>query len=258
MRDRPLPAMLVVPTKGGAMSSAPTQLARGRPSYHWRLLLLAAVLLAVAVALLIRHEVFQGSSSSAPVQGSGIAARDLRHVPSFGALELSGSNNVVVHVGVAQSVVVHADKNLLGHVKTNVHGGTLVVGTVGSSSGSTPMSVEVAVPSLNAVTLSGSGTIVATGIRSSRFTVTLSGSGSVRGAGAVRRHSVTVSGSGDAQLENLVSRNSNATVSGAGRIVVNATGVLIASVPGTGAIFYVGQPTVVTTSVTGTGTVMRG
>ena len=49
-----------------------------------------------------------------------------------------------------------------------------------------------------------------------------------------------------------------AVVTGSGLIQVIATTSLDASVPGTGAIIYSGNPPQVTTSVTGTGTVTRG
>jgi hypothetical protein len=47
-----------------------------------------------------------------------------------------------------------------------------------------------------------------------------------------------------------------AVVSGSGRIVVTATRSLDASVSGSGAIFYGGDPTKVVTSITGSGAVV--
>jgi len=52
---------------------------------------------------------------------------------------------------------VHADSNLMRFVTTRVVAGTLVIGTTGSFTIRSPMTVEVSVPSLAAVTLSGSG-----------------------------------------------------------------------------------------------------
>jgi hypothetical protein len=73
------------------------------------------------------------------------------------SLRPSSQDNVTVAVGGRQSVVVHADSNLLRDVTTRVVAGTLVVGTTGSFSTRSPMSVEVSVPSLASLTLSGSG-----------------------------------------------------------------------------------------------------
>ena len=70
---------------------------------------------------------------------------------------------------------------------------------------------------------------------------------------------MTLSGSGLAELGGLVVRDAHAVVAGSGRIDVTATSTLRASVPGTGAIFYGGNPKrVFTTSVTGKGAITPG
>ena len=120
------------------------------------------------------------------------------------------------------------------------------------------MSVEVSIPSLEALTLTGSGVISTTGIKSSSLTVTLSGSGVLRASGSATRVDVNLGGSGDAQLEQLTARDVHAVVSGSGRILVSASNTLDASVPGSGAIVYSGNPVRVTTNITGNGAVNAG
>ena len=58
------------------------------------------------------------------------------------------------------------------------------------------MSVEVDVPTLDALTLSGSGNIVVDGIETESLKVALPGSGTLTGSGTATRLDVTVSGSG--------------------------------------------------------------
>ena len=189
--------------------------------------------------------------------GSGTAATQARHVAAFSRVDLAGSANVTIHAGAAQAVVVHADDNLLARVTTQVRAGTLVVGTRGSFTTSSPMSVEVRVPSLQALTLSGSGALTASNIQSSRASVRLSGSGAVRASGTVTRLDASVGGSGDAELGRLVARDVHAVLDGSGRIVTHVTNTLQASVPGSGTIVYSGNPAHVTTSITGSGTITR-
>jgi hypothetical protein len=191
-------------------------------------------------------------------QGSGIAAAQTRTVGHFSGLDLAGSSPVTVVVGAPQSVVVHADSNLLGHVTTSVVSGTLVIGTTGSFTPRSPMSVEVSVPALTAVHLTGSGLLSVTGIRAPALTVTLSGSGILTATGTAARLDVTLDGSGQAQLYQLTASDAHAVLSGSGVIQVTATTSLNAAVPGSGVIFYGGNPSQVTSSVTGSGTVMRG
>ena len=115
--------------------------------------------------------------------------------------------------------------------------------------------VGITVPSVDALTLGGSGSIVAGGLDARSLTVLLSGSGTVGARGKAQRLDVTLSGAGEADLSQLVARHVKATVSGAGQIVVHATGSLDASVPGTGEILYAGDPVDVTRSITGTGSI---
>jgi hypothetical protein len=210
------------------------------------------ILAAVVVVLLAR-----GGSLGSGVQGSGVAATQARVLARFTSLDLAGSNKVTVVVGGRQSVAVHADSNLLRYVTTRVVAGTLVIGTTGSFTTRSPMSVEVSVPSLAAVTLSGSGEVSVTGINAPRLTVSLPGSGALYMNGTVAQLHVTLGGSGLAQLDNLVARDVRAIVAGSGLIRVTATTSLNAAVTGSGAIMYSGNPQV-TSSVTGSGAVTRG
>jgi hypothetical protein len=236
--------------------------ARGRHRSRWVLVaVLAAVLVGgLTVALLYRFDVLGGASgsttSNAATEGSGVPATQARHVAAFTSVALAGANNVVIRIGEKQSVVVRADDNLLDHVTTDVRSGTLVISnTPGSFTARSPMRVEVDVPALDAVTLGGSGTIVLDGIEAERLTVTLPGSGTLTGSGTATRLGVTVSGSGVVQFTRLVANEARAVVSGSGSIFLTVTKTLDASVSGSGAILYAGNPQGVTTSVTGSGAI---
>jgi Putative auto-transporter adhesin, head GIN domain len=207
------------------------------------------------VALLYQFDVF-GSSSTSGAEGSRIAATQVRDVAAFNSVELAGSNNVVIRVGEKQSVVVKADSNLLDRVTTQVQSGRLVIAnTPGSFTTRSPMSVEVTVPTLTALTLTGSGNIVVDGIETESLTVTFPGSGTFTASGTVTRLDVTVSGSGTVQFTRLVATDVRAVVSGSGSIFITATKSLDAAVSGSGAILYAGNPQDVTKSVTGTGAI---
>jgi hypothetical protein len=237
---------------------APTSV-RPRPEHHrsrWVLVsILAFFLGGLAVALLYQFDVF-GSSSRSSTQGSGVATAQTREVAAFNSIELAGANNVVIRVGEKQSVVVKADDNLVNRVTTKVKTGALVIGnTPGSISTESPMSVEITVPSLSAVALTGSGNIVVSGLETESLKVVLSGSGNVFGSGTATSLDVTVSGSGNARLTRLVADNVHAVVSGFGAIFVTATRRLDASIPGSGTILYAGNPQDVVPSVTGSGAI---
>ncbi len=217
---------------------------------------LAAVLAAAAIGLALTG--CGAGTAGSTVRGSGVAATQTRTVAGFTGIDLAGSNKVEVVAGGRQSVVVHADSNLIGHVTTRVVAGTLVIGDRGSFTTRSPMSVQVSVPSLTAVTLSGDGMISVSGIRAQRLTVTVPGSGALYASGTTAHLEVTLAGEGQAQLTGLVADDVHAVVSGSGLIQVTARTSLNAAIPGTGSIIYSGNPPQVSTSVTGTGAVTAG
>lgn len=73
-------------------------------------------------------DVFDHSARSGAVVGSGVPASETRNLPPFDGIELAGSNNVAIRLGREQSVVVHADDNLVARITTRVSGGKLVIG----------------------------------------------------------------------------------------------------------------------------------
>ena len=213
---------------------------------------------AVAIALLIHYDVFgSASTSTSSVQGSGNPAAEARSMPPFTAVELAGSNIVNVTVGGEQSVVVHADDNLLDTITTEVKEGELVVGnTPGSYTAKSPTNVEVTVPSLDALTLTGSGIVDVSGIDAPTVHAQLPGSGVLRAQGKAAALDVDLAGSGDAELQGLVALDVHAVVGGSGRILVTAKRSLNAAVAGSGVILYGGNPPKVTTRTTGSGAVV--
>ena len=190
------------------------------------------------------------------LEGSGVAGSQTRELLPFDGVELAGSNEVTIRVGGEQSVVVHADDNLLDRVTTRVRDGKLVIGNdAGGFTTRNPIRVDVTVPAVDELALSGSGTIDVEGIDADALAIALSGSGAVRASGRAQRVDVELNGSGDVRLQDLVAQDVHAKMSGTGRIAVNATDSLDAIVPGTGSIVYTGNPPSVRKSVSGIGSV---
>jgi hypothetical protein len=151
---------------------------------------------------------------------------------------MGGDCIVTLVTGTRQHVVVSADDNLLRSVRTSVGAGTLRITTPGSFSTVSPMHVAITVPRVDALRLSGTGEITATG--------------------SAQALAATLDGTGAMHLSRLVARDVHATLSGTGAIDVTATRTLEAEIPGTGQIVYNGVPAHVTQSITGTGTVVMG
>jgi Putative auto-transporter adhesin, head GIN domain len=222
----------------------------------WRALAVFTALFLAGIVLLVLGDRSSTTSISQGGTGSGLAATQSRSLPPLTGVDLVGANNVVVRVGARQSVIVHADSNLLGRVTTQVSSGSLVIGnTPGALNAKSPMFVAVSVPSLDTVAVDGSGNISVTGIDSRSLTVRVPGSGTIHAAGTTARLDVAIGGSGTALLSRLIARDATASIDGSGSIVLTATHSLDASISGSGAILYTGNPTQITKSVTGSGTI---
>jgi Putative auto-transporter adhesin, head GIN domain len=241
------------------MTTAPTPVPRDHTSRRLYLILLATVvvLAGTIVVLFAADDSQNGSMSTTDIGGSGIAATQRRTVPSFTAVDLAGSNAVTVSIGERQAVVVRADDNLIDFVTTDVQRGILVLGTAGSFTARSPMTVDVTVPTLDTVVLSGSGIVIVEGMTGEHVAVRVPGSGVLGMSGTVERLDVSLSGSGDVRLQELIARDVAATLSGSGRLQVHATRSLDASVPGSGVIMYDGEPTSVTSDVSGSGVITK-
>ena len=235
---------------------SPSRRSHGRVSLGLKGIVVPALAITVLAAVFIVRQTDMGSGTT--LQGSGIAVRQVRTVAPFTSVDLAGSNNVIIHVGRPQSVVVRADDNLIRHVTTRVDSGTLVIGSTGSYASKAVMSVTISVPALEALRLSGSGNVAAEDIHATRFTVSLSGSGNVHAAGSAAHLEAMLDGSGQARLLGLVARDVRAVIGGSGELLVTATDRLDASVPGSGEIIYAGNPAHVTKSVTGSGEITGG
>jgi hypothetical protein len=213
------------------------------------------VVFAGATAVLLAEEWGTRWSPDHVARGSGIAAVESRNVPRFTALDLAGTTEVTVTVGDERGVVVAADDNLIDLVTTQVLGETLVVDTNGRFTTKVPMTVDLTVPALDGVTLSGTGVVTVTNVKATLLTVRLSGTGAVSISGTAERLEVDLAGSGDILLQDLVARDVAATVSGFGRAEVHATSSLHAVVSGTGVIDYTGAPSAVSKKINGTGAI---
>ena len=223
------------------MTVAPTPLPQRPATHRPPTAVIVTVVAFLGIAFLITVVALQhtfGSGSSPTVVGSGTPATQTRKLPPFTGVTLGGTLAVVVRVGGAQHVVVSADDNLVRTVKTTVRDGSLNIATPGSFQSVAPMRVAISVPYVDALRLSGTGRMVATGTTPAL--------------------DVTLDGTGAMHLAGLVARHVHATLSGTGAIVVTATRSLDASVPGTGQITYNGVPAQVRQSITGTGAIVMG
>jgi Putative auto-transporter adhesin, head GIN domain len=208
-------------------------------------------------------------------EGSGNKVTQSREVPAFDAVRLKGSLDAKIVVGPQRAVSVTIDDNLQELVTTTVEDGTLVIETKHISYHGVGR-VEISVPTMKALDLTGSGDVTIDGgsgdlrLRLSgsgditwratarELDVALSGSGDIKLAGKADVVTLRVSGSGDIDADSLVATSADVKVSGSGNVGVTlGGGTLRASISGSGDIVWHGTATVEEMRVHGSGSIER-
>lgn len=234
------------------------------------------ILVILTVPLLMQY-------SCAPVTGRGEIKTEKRSVTPFKGVYVRGSFHVTVHEqpDAVPDVQVTAYQNLLELIEVKVKDSVLYIQFVPNTSMVTdrPGEVNIVLPLLENVSLSGSGELVVhpgaahpsgalalavSGSGSitvdsavySQLTVGVAGSGGVTLNGQFNSGTFEVSGSGTISADESIVAGATATVSGSGDILLNVTTTLTATVNGSGTISYKGNP-VVAAQKNGSGSVVK-
>lgn len=250
---------------------------------------LAVLAAAALVSCSVNLEIGRGDRGPTTTQDREVTA-------DVTAVEFATSGSLRLSVG-DPALEVTAGARVLDDLTTEVRGDTLVIDLDRNWLNPGRVDVDLTLPALSSVTLSGSGEVtgdvggdgaarlelrgsgrialdglvadeldvsvggsgelVVGDVAASATTVTIGGSGRVELAGETDELHVDIPGSGAAEVRDLVARDVEVRLGGSGVAEVNATATLDASISGSGAVRYTGDPQV-TRSVTGSGTVSPG
>lgn len=219
-----------------------------------------------------------GACSSRLVVGSGDVVAEDRTVSDFDSIDVSGAAAVSVVVDGKRSVRIEAEDNLMEFLTVEVEGGTLVLGVEPnvSLSPTEPIEIEVHAGALDAIGISGAGSIDVDLLEAEQLFVEVSGAGEVEAAVRVDQLGVDLSGAGAITLtgqalaldldvsgvgaflgESLEVIDATVNLSGAGSAEVAASGTLDIDVSGVGNVIYHGDPEL-TIDESGIGDVEKG
>jgi hypothetical protein len=190
--------------------------------------------------------------------GSGVSATETRSVTGFDKVDLQGTASVEIVVGQTFDVRVTADDNILPLITTTVDEETLVIGMKDATSISpkVKMTVEIQMPKLGQLRLSGAGSFAVSELRDEPLKVELAGAGSITAEGQVEGLSIDVAGAGDVDVSKLDVPEADVTIAGVGNVNVSAEKSLRVSITGVGEVRYAGSPEV-TKKIEGVGNVRK-
>lgn len=247
--------------------------------------------IAIAAALLIATVLVGVASVSFSPFGSAIAwtrgptlapsgriASESRPTAPFTAVAFALPGQLVLRQGPVAPLAIEADDNLLGEIESVVEDGKLKLRLRGDAnvSGRPRIRIVATAPELKAVSIAGSGDVIAEPLKAGDFSVSIAGSGDARfedlrvdaltlsiagsgdfkATGRTAKLAARIAGSGDIDASRLEARQASVAIAGSGDARVWATESLSASVAGSGDVRYYGDAKLHRT-VVGSGEITR-
>lgn len=210
-------------------------------------------------------------------KGEGVITTKTLSIATFNGVDLGFASNVTINQGPSQKVEATGHPNIIDLVTTSVSNGIWFIGLSGTCQKEYELSIEITVPDISQLTLSGSGDLVANNFSNqSGLNVNLKGSGDITlnefegitnldinlgGSGNLLGNndilSLTTlnlinSGSGNYSGFKISSDDCTVNLSGSGNCELTARNTLNATIGGSGNIHYKGMPTI-TQNISGSG-----
>jgi hypothetical protein len=204
------------------------------------------------------------------IDGSGTIITENREVANVRAIDMEGGNyRVVVTRGPQESLSITSDDNIVDELTTEIDGETLEI-SWGDGNGisawrvnpTEDVLVELTLPELVDIDMSGSSDIEAAGVTGDALSVSIAGSGDVtlinldvdtltvdiEGSGDIdadgtaANQEIDIDGSGRIRADNLAGRTARVDVSGSGDVTLNVSETLDVEINGSGTVEYYGDP----------------
>ncbi len=194
-----------------------------------------------------------GCGSDSCVGGSGPIVSQTVDLSSFTALNFQAAGEVIAVTGEAQRVIVRGQQNIIDRLNRDVVNGVWDIGFTECVNNVSELRVDITLPVLDGVELSGAGTVEAE-TQADTIDTTLSGAGTVTMSGSSRSQSVLLEGAGTIQAFDLTTDETSVVLAGDGTVNVTADETLNVELSGNGAVFYKGDPEL-NVHITGAGSV---
>ncbi|MFW2387112.1 MAG: GIN domain-containing protein [Polyangiales bacterium] len=199
------------------------------------------LLRALAVLVLGLTVLAAGCGSDSCAGGAGPIVSQTLDLSGFTGFDFQVGGDVTVVPGNTQQVVVRSQQNVIDSVNRDVINGIWEIGYTRCVEGINEFSIEIALPELDSVELSGAGTIIAE-TQASTIDTFLSGAGTVTLSGEATSQQVILEGSGTVEAFDLMTEETTVLLTGQGTVNVSASEQLSVDLSGAGAVAYKGDP----------------
>ncbi len=179
---------------------------------------------------------------------NGDIISETRDVNQFTGVSSSGATPVKINYGTTFKVIVKGSSNIVPRFTTRVVNNILHLSFEHVNVHRDDIEVELTMPNINKISVSGSGEVDVKGSFPSQqsLSVSLSGSAEVKVEDLmqVERVNIEISGSGEINLEKVGAKQAEANISGSGTARFQVQDHLKAKISGSGKVYYTGNPTV--------------
>ncbi len=156
-------------------------------------------------------------------RGEGPVVSQTRELDAFSRIEAGAGVHLSVHFGAAAPLVVHAQENIQDKVRTGVRDGVLRVEAVDDFVVADPVVIDVVIPVLDSVSLSGGAQIEVSGVNADAIDISLSGGSRATISGAAGSVTLGVRGGAVASLANLDAEHVSIALDGGSTAEVHAS-----------------------------------
>ncbi len=188
--------------------------------------------LALGGLLVVTVLAASGCAALTGVAGSGAITTESRDVGAFTRVSAGYDIDASIRLGPAAPIDVTADANLLPLVVTRVKGDTLEITAIQDFTSDEPVEVEIVMPTLAGVGLSGSSSGTASGLDADALDVNLSGGTDFTADGSAGTVNLGMSGGSRADLDDLSAGSVAVDVSGGATATIRASDSVRGSVSG--------------------------
>jgi hypothetical protein len=155
------------------------------------------------------------------VSGSGDVVEETRPVSGVSGVELATLGHLTINLGDTESLRIEAEDNLMEYLETKMLGGTLRIGTQERVNlrNTQPVNYYLTVTSLEAITISSVGGILAPDLKAEKFSITIASTGDLK-MGDLEAETLTVkiSSSGDMTMGVLNASTLEVDISSTGNL----------------------------------------
>ena len=176
------------------------------------------------------------------VRGNGVLTTETFDLPTFDHVALVGTGTARITTGLSSFVEVTTDENMLPLLEIIVRDGKLLIRNEDEIKPSVLL-VTIHVASLQGIELAGNPTIEVPDLSGQSFSIGISGHGTATVSGGIDHLAVNISGNGLVRALDLITRETEVEIDGAGDVEVHTTMRLAVNCRGSGNVLYAGDPT---------------